>query len=298
LTETGTPEEQAPVRQECYRHPGRETGVRCTRCDRPICPDCMNDASVGFQCPECVKEGRKSVRAVRTAVGGRVSRDPGQLTRVIIGLNIVVFIASGAFFVGLSGPTSDVTIRFALVGHAFSQEFGRIGVATGEYYRLLTSAFLHGGLLHIALNMYILAMMGPVLERVLGRWRFLALYFASALGGSVASYVVNGASAFSVGASGAIYGLFGAYYVIARKMRLDTSGITTIILINLVFTFLVPIIDKWGHLGGLAVGGLIGVVFAYAGRPGRERDLLHAGAAAAAVLVLAVVAVVKTSLIV
>jgi len=138
----------------CYRHPDREAHIRCVRCERRICPECMIPASVGFQCPECVREGNKTVRQARTVFGGRVSSDPGWVTKVLIGVNVVAYV--------LQQTVSGFTSRYFDIG-AFPPPplDAQIGVASGEYYRLITSAFLHGSILHIALNMYALYLLGP-----------------------------------------------------------------------------------------------------------------------------------------
>lgn len=266
----------------CYRHTGRETYVRCTRCDRYICPDCMRSASVGFQCPECIAAGAKTVRSARTTFGGRVSADTSRVSMVLIGINVVVFLF------GFGVP--DLSERFGNLALARSFTGELVGVGAGQYYRLVTAAFLHAGLFHILFNMFALAQLGPVLERALGRWRFLSLYLLSALGGSIAGYLFSSPNQLGVGASGAIYGLFGAYYVIVRKMGGETGAIVGLLVINLVITFAVPIIDKRAHLGGLATGVLIAAAFAYIPR-GPRQARLHAAACVvvAAVLVLAVV---------
>jgi membrane associated rhomboid family serine protease len=243
----------------------------------------MRSASVGFQCPECVAEGAKTVRTPRTALGGRVSMDTSRVTLTLIGLNVAVFV--------LSLGVRNLDLRFgnlALGGDPFTGQV--IGVAKGQYYRLLTSAFLHAGVLHILFNMFALAQIGPVLEQALGRVRYLALYLLSALGGSVAAFLLAPPNQPSVGASGAIFGLFGAYYVVVRRLGGETGPIVILLVVNLVITFSVPSIDWRAHLGGLVTGALIATVFAYAPR-GPRQSTLHAAAcvAVAAALVIAVV---------
>jgi membrane associated rhomboid family serine protease len=305
LTETGAPEEKAPVTPECYRHAGRETRIRCTRCDRPICPDCMNDAAVGFQCPECVKEGQKTVRQARTVFGGRISTDPGQVTRVLIGLNVGVFaltLFGGGGGDVLGGGLTPLHVRFAnlAVGSCVEGMSGcttgqSIGVAGGEYYRLVTSMFLHYGAFHLLMNMYALLMVGDAVERALGRWRYVTLYLIAGLGGSAASYAF-GPNNFSAGASGAVFGLFGAYFVIQKRLRLDTSQMATLIGLNIIIGFLLRgYIDWRAHIGGLVAGAALTALFAYVGRRGRERDILHAAGAAVVLAIIAVVVVLRTA---
>jgi membrane associated rhomboid family serine protease len=251
----------------CYRHPDRPTGVRCVRCDRPICPDCMRPASVGFQCPECVNEGRRTVRQARTVYGGRARRgaEASLVTRILIGVNVAVFIAttaSGANVLNGSG-NSALFDKFALIPPA---------VAHGEWWRLFTAAFLHFGIFHIGFNMYALWIFGPPLEAMLGRVRFVALYVLAGLGGSVLSVALGPLNETAAGASGAIFGLFAALYVVARHLNLNTQGIAITIVANLVFTFAVSNIDWRGHVGGLLVGAGVAALLAYAPRgPNRER---------------------------
>lgn len=263
----------------CYRHPDRETYVRCTRCDRPICPDCMNTAAVGFQCPECVREGNKTVRQARTTFGGRVGRNEGHVTKTIIGINVVAFVVQ---------LVSDrFTIDYAMFTPAV--------VFNDEYYRMVTSAFLHDPnfLLHIAFNMYALVAFGSQVERLLGGARFLALYLVAALGGSVATLLFASPATLSIGASGAVFGLFGAYFVMAHRLRADTSQIVVLIVINLAIGFAARgYINNWAHIGGLVVGAA--VAFAYTRAPrGPRQALVQFGAAAAIAALLAVAAVVR-----
>ena len=273
------------MRPVCYRHPDRETWIRCVRCERPICPDCMRSAAVGFQCPECVAAGARTVREPRTSFGGRVTGDTSRVSLTLVGINVVVHL------LGLLALQGELSSRFGnLAGPVFVGGGEAIGVAAGEYYRLLTAAFLHGGVFHLAMNMFALAQLGPVLEQNLGRTRFLALYLLSALGGSVLSFLLSTPFQLGVGASGAIFGLFGAYYVVVRRLGGETRSIAVLLVVNLVLTFLVPLIDWRAHLGGLLTGTVIAAALAYAPRgPQRTRWQLLAGAAVAVVLVAAVV---------
>lgn len=263
----------------CYRHPGRETGVRCTRCERPICPDCMVAASVGFQCPECVREGRRTIRPTKTMYGGRARGNRSEVTKALIGVNLAIFlvtISSGANVITGSG-TSDIYRRFALIPPA---------VASGEWYRLISSMFLHYGLPHVAVNMFALWIIGNVLEGMLGRLRYLVLYFAAGIGGSIFSFALGPVFAESAGASGAIFGLFGAFFIILRRRNLETGGIVAMIALNLIFSFSFPNIDWRGHVGGLIAGGVIGYVLA-AAPTGPHRDRFQAAGAGAIAVVLA-----------
>ena len=245
----------------------------------------MRDAAVGFHCPECVREGSKSVREARTAFGGRLGAG-GQVTYVLLGLNVVVFLLD----LVLRGQR-DLVVDFGNLGLALGPD-GPIGAGAGEYYRLLTAAFLHANVLHLVLNMGALMMLGPAIEEQLGRVRFLALYLLSALGGSVASLRFSDPGQLGVGASGAIFGLFCAQYLIARRLGGDTAGILGIVAVNLVIGFVIPVIDWRAHLGGLVVGGLVTAVYAMAPR-GRERSVVQAAGCVLVLLLLVALVVLR-----
>ena len=279
------PPGQAPASDAavCYRHPGREAHIRCVRCERRICPDCMIPASVGFQCPECVREGNKDVRRATTVFGGRVTDNPGYVSKVLIGINVVAFVLQLAVgktvehhFWLIGGPATDPVIQET------------VGVADGEFWRLLTAAFLHGGIVHLALNMYAIYLFGPPLEAALGRLRFIVLYLVSALGGSALSYAFAHPTTPSLGASGAVFGLLGAYLVVGRRLNKDTTSVMVLLALNFAYGFLVPRIDWRAHLGGLIAGALCAAAFAYA--PASRRTAIQVGGVAAViVLALAVV---------
>jgi membrane associated rhomboid family serine protease len=234
----------------CYRHPDRLTGVRCVRCDRPICPECQRPASVGFQCPDDVKAGAASVRQGRTVVGAPVGSQTPYITWALIALNVVVYLLTG---LGPGGSLIDNT------GTALFQDWELVPNVVGfqhDYVRLVTAAFLHLGPLHIFLNMFALFTIGPPLERVMGWWRYLAVYLLAALGGSVAILLLGDVRQPVVGASGAIFGLFAAALVLSRLVGFNTRALVITIGINFVFTFSVPGISKLGHIGGFVLGGL------------------------------------------
>lgn len=275
----GPPAGQVPASDPavCYRHPDREAHIRCVRCERRICPDCMIPASVGFQCPECVRAGNKNVRRATTVFGGRVSDDPGWVSKLLIGMNVVFYVLQVAV-----GPTVEHHL-WLIGGPAFDPAIQQVvGVADGEYYRLLTAAFLHGSVIHLALNMYALYLFGPPLEAAFGRIRFAAVYFVSALGGSAASYAVSGPGQPSLGASGAIFGLLGAYLVVSKKLQRDTTMVLVLLLINFIYGFIVPRIDWRAHLGGLIAGSLCAAAIAYA--PEKRRTAWQVGGITATAL--------------
>lgn len=297
----------------CYRHPSRETYVRCARCDRPICPDCMRTASVGHQCPECVAEGRRTQRPARTAFGGSAAGREGYVTKVLIGLNILVTLLgvamgglSSLFEGGLFSNAGPIQGIGGVIAHAVTvTEQGRVisgdfpslgdvypGVVGGGYYRLITAMFIHYGLLHLGLNMWALWVLGRNLEAVLGPLRFLGLYLLAGLGGNVASYLISPDS-LAAGASTAIFGLFAAFFIILRKLGRDTSAIIGILVVNLVLTFSVSGISIAGHLGGMIVGAIVGAVLAYA--PRAHRTLVQAGGSAAVFVVLLALTLLQTA---
>ena len=243
----------------------------------------MRSASVGHHCPTCVAEGAATVRQPRTTLGGRVAADTSRVSMTIVAVNVVVFV------LGLAMGERELQGRFGNIAGAP----GAFGVADGEHYRLLTSAFLHGGVFHILMNMFALAQLGPVLEGALGRLRFTALYVLSALGGSVLSYLLSDPLQLGVGASGAIFGLFGAYYVVVRRLGGETRSIVTLLVINLVITFTIPIIDWRAHLGGLVTGAVVAAAFAYVPR-GPSRGRLQAVACLAVAVLLAAAVVART----
>jgi membrane associated rhomboid family serine protease len=296
------------------------TYLRCSRCDRPICPSCTNDAAVGQHCPECVAAGRRTQRSVRTAFGGTLAGRHGHVTKTLIGLNVavalLVFVVGGTQAVaggawgGLLGGITPVhlwggvqtgpDVYLELVGN--QRLIGCCGgIAEGEYYRLLTSMFLHYGVFHLLLNMWALWVVGGALEPLLGRSRFLALYLLSGLGGGVATYLFAAretiagfqVSPVSAGASGAVFGLFAAFYILMRRLGRDTSTITMILVINLILTFVVSGISIWGHLGGLVTGGVLAVGLAYA--PRRHHTAVQAGTVAAVAVLLTVATLARTA---
>ncbi|HYH73624.1 MAG TPA: rhomboid family intramembrane serine protease [Nocardioides sp.] len=255
------PDAVAPV-PVCPRHPDRESYVRCQRCMRPTCPQCQRPAAVGIQCVDCVAEGAKTVRQARTVFGGSVTDGRPVATMTLIGICVVVYLAQSVV-AGL-----DEQIAFVPV------------LAQSEPWRFLTSAFAHGGITHIAFNMYALWVMGTYLEPMLGRARFVAIYLLSALGGSVmyllfatpptVSEIAAGDYGLwwtpAVGASGAVFGLFGAFLVLQRRLGRSAAGMYVIIGINAVIGFVLPNIAWQAHLGGLLTGAAAAAAIAYTGR--------------------------------
>ncbi|WP_442544228.1 rhomboid family intramembrane serine protease [Arthrobacter sp. KN11-1C] len=266
----------------CPRHPDRPSYVRCQRCGRPACPECQRAAAVGFQCVDCVNEMKRSTPAVRSAYGGAVATGRPLVTYVLIGLCALVYVLQWV----IPGDVVENQLFFAS-GYATPQS------GAFEPWRMLTSAFVHsqGFVLHIVLNMYMLWIIGQVLEPVLGRIRFLAVYVLSAIGGSVGFLLLTPVPGSAVeGASGAIFGLFGALLVIQSRRGGDTRQLWILIVINGVIGFVVPGIAWQAHLGGLITGGLCAAAIAFAPRGPRQALLQTAGMAlVAGILVLATV---------
>ena len=246
--------------QRCYRHADREAYISCQRCDRLICPECMRDASVGFQCPECVAEGAKSVRQPRTIAGGAVPARDGAVSMTILGLNVVAFVLQLA----TEGTNNSIFQLGAMQGFA---------VADGEYWRLLTAAFLHAGFLHIAFNMYALYLFGPFVERALGTERYIGAYLTMAIASSVFVYWLTAPGVVTIGASGAVFGLFGLALVLLIRAGRDVRTLLVLLAINAVIS-LQGNISWQGHLGGFVTGVLIGAAIAYAPRQRRSQALL------------------------
>ncbi|MEO7587686.1 MAG: rhomboid family intramembrane serine protease [Arachnia sp.] len=255
----------------CYRHPGVPTRILCQRCNRPIGPECMNDSAVGFQCPECVSQGVRETRQAELPYGGTRSQDPRRTTFALIGINVAVWVAvlltGGAFGkvfnllaitpAGYCGPTADN--RIMLINEAQCATTGLPwvdGVASGAWWQVLTSAFTHAEVLHIAFNMFALWILGPQLERLLGRARFLALYLVSALAASAFVMLFSAPYVSTMGASGAIFGMLGAFLLVARKHGGNVRQILILLGANIAITVVGSGYISWqGHFGGL-IGGL------------------------------------------
>ncbi|MFD5099462.1 rhomboid family intramembrane serine protease [Streptomyces albidochromogenes] len=284
----------------CYRHPKYETYVSCTRCDRFICPDCMREAAVGHQCPECVRDGHRSVRRARTVFGGSVAGAAAPVvTYTLIALNVLAYLSE------LARP--DIVPRFGMLGWGvLGPETGVhsgpavAGVAEGEWYRLFTGAFLHQsptggtfGIMHIMMNMFCLWNIGRTVEEQLGRARYAGLYLLSALGGSVLVYLIAPHS-IVVGASGAIFGVSASYYVICRRLGHDMRAVNRFLAGLMIWMVVSALITSWQtHLGGLLTGGLVSLALVYA--PRKNRTAIQVVAAAAVLVLLIVLVLMKTS---
>ncbi|MBQ0827631.1 rhomboid family intramembrane serine protease [Streptomyces tagetis] len=274
----------------CYRHPDRETGIRCTRCERPICPECMVDAAVGFHCPECVR-GRSGsgshfeASRPRTLAGGTIAADPRLITKILIGINVAVFLAIQVH--------ESLVADLVLIGRWPPAPFTATeGVAGGQWYRLVTSMFAHQEIWHIAFNMLSLWWLGGPLEAALGRARYLTLYLVSGLAGSALTYLLASPVQPSLGASGAVFGLFGATAMLLRRLNADMRPIMVLLAINLIFTFTVGNIAWQAHIGGLAAGVVIGYGMLHA--PRERRALVQYGVCGLVLVAVLVLTLVRT----
>lgn len=275
---------QPPVRvPTCYRHPDRETYIVCQRCGRPICPDCMREAAVGFQCPDCVAAGAKETRTGRAAYGGVRSSNPAMTSLVLICINAGVWA-----LIMLTGAAKSVWVdRFGLLplgrctqGAYYFPDAGEqvcdlaghtwvSGVADGAWWQLVTSEFTHVQVMHIGFNMLALWFLGPALEAAVGRARFLAIYLGSGLVASTFVYWLADPHSLTLGASGAIFGLMGALLVIALKVHGNFQNVLFWIVLNFAITAISPEISWQGHLGGFLGGVAIAAMLVYAPRERR-----------------------------
>jgi membrane associated rhomboid family serine protease len=262
----------------CVRHPDRATGLSCTRCGRPACPECLREASVGYQCVDCAGRDRPDIRRPAARAGRPL------VVWTLILLNVAVY-AWTALQAGSINDNTDSALFDAW-------QLAPIQVGDGDWWRLLTAGFLHIGLLHIASNMFALWVLGRDLEHVLGRGRFLALYMISLIGGSTAVMIFNVPNQPVAGASGAVFGLMGALLVVLLRTRQPVGQVVALIAVNIVISQLVPGISLTAHLGGLVVGALCAAVLAYT--PSRNRTAVQSTALAALTVALLAICMVTT----
>lgn len=252
----------------CYRHPDRETGVTCSECGRPICPDCMVFAPVGIRCPDHAGQAQGGQRAAQQVRRPSLAGTGVLVTKALIAANVLIYFVNLAQGASLTENSGELFFDWALIGQATVLPSGElIGVAEGEWWRLITSAFLHGSILHLGFNMLMLYWIGGPIEEAIGRARFLILYLVSGLAGAAGALLFTDATSITVGASGAIFGLLGAALVFESQRHFVLGGSAlSIIVVNLVLTFAVPNISIGGHVGGLAGGALGGLALSRFGR--------------------------------
>ena len=267
----------------CYRHPNRETYVSCSECDRPICEDCMTFAPVGIRCPDHSGQPQGAARVTQGMRRASFEGTGALVTKVLVGINAAVFLLELAAGGQLNGTGNRIYAEGVLYGPI---------VAQGDWWRLFTAMFLHYGPLHLGMNMLALWWFGAAVETVLGRGRYLLLYLVSGLAGSAGALLLS-PEALTVGASGAIFGILGAAFVLERQRTYVLGGgAVSIIALNLAFTLFIPNISIGGHLGGLA-GGALGILalsrfgrgHAVYGRPGLVGLLSLAAIGLASILV-------------
>ncbi|MFD2471492.1 rhomboid family intramembrane serine protease [Amycolatopsis silviterrae] len=268
------PNPSAPSLPGCWWHPNRPTGLSCARCGRPACPDCLREAPVGFQCTDCVQTGaqqqkqqqrqyRNAGLGSRTIAGARLSNSY-VVTATLIAVNVVLFLITA---IQAQSLFNNGAARLEILGELWTYP----ALGGGEWWRIFTSGFLHYGPIHIAANAFSLWMMGRALEQVFGRSRFLALYFVSMFGASTAVLLFDEPNRPSAGASGAIFGLLGAYAVIVLKLRLNPTALLINLVINAYVTFTIPQISILAHVGGLVTGALVAAAILYAPERNRVR---------------------------
>lgn len=297
-----------PTTEYCYRHPAVATGIHCTRCDRPICTDCMVQAPVGYHCPACVDEARKEFRkgpGRRMAIADAKATSVTVMILVAIAGMYLVEVAVGGLASFFQGPTPNELVKLGGSVAVWPTSSGVVGIAQGQYWRLFTSMFLHAGLLHLGFNAYALWLFGPVMEREFGRIRFTLLYLLTGLFGGAVSYafvtfVARGGNVLippvAVGASGAIVGIFGAYVAFNWRHRHTQEAAARLrqafILIAINFALNVyasGTIDWRAHAGGLVSGLFIGFAAEGFGRFRSERATFAVACVAVAVATVGIV---------
>ena len=247
----------------CYRHPDRETYVSCSECGRGICPDCMTYGPVGIRCPDHATTGGKVAAPRRTArsASRRLDLYGPFVTITLIGINVGVYLVQLLMGSGLNANRGWIYEHGVLVSSAVDSSGHAVGVAEGDWWRLLTASFLHYGIIHLGLNMLVLWFIGPALEEYFGHWRYLLVYVVSGLAGSAGALIWS-PNALTVGASGAIFGIMGAALVLeARRIWVFGGQAMGLVVINLAISFLIPGISIGGHIGGLIGGGLCALAF-------------------------------------
>lgn len=281
--------EPTPPQSRCVRHPERPTGLACSRCGRPACPECLQPAAVGQHCVDCVRAGNASVRRARTVAGAPTGAAYGRVTYILMGLNVLAFAVTALQSRSLLDNTANSSLfdAWALFPPA---------VATGDVERILGSGFLHIGPIHLLVNMFALYIIGRDVEAILGRARYVAVYAVSLLGGSASVMVLEAPISLTAGASGAIFGLLGAQAVILLKLKRSPTPVLVVIGLNIVISISIPGISLWGHVGGLVAGAAAtaGILFLpnnTRSSQGRMGWIAVAGVAALAVVVIAVRAV-------
>jgi len=274
----------------CYRHPNRETYVSCSECGRGICPDCMVFGPVGIRCPDHAKGAAAAPKQRAKVTARRLSAPVGLVTRILIGVNVGVYLLELATGAGINANSGWIYEHGVLIATAIDSSGHAIGVAQGDWWRLITAPFLHYGPVHLGLNMLVLWFIGPALEEYFGRWRYLLLYLVAGLAGSAGALILS-PNALTVGASGAIWGLMGAAVLLeARKIYVFGGQAMGLVVFNLIFTLLIPGISIGGHIAGGIGGAAAALAFTSLRRTPKLATLTVAaiGAVSVAVALLSV----------
>lgn len=272
----------------CVRHPDRPTGVRCARCERPSCPECLREASVGYQCVDCVSRGARTTDPGRTVLGVPADKraDKPLVVPALIVINTAAFLATAV----QAGSLMDNAASPLFQGLSLYPP----AVASGEWWRLVTTGFLHFGPLHLLFNMWAMWVLGRDLELALGRGRFLTVYLVSLLGGSAAAFLLSGLRSDTAGASGAVFGMMGGLAVVLLRLRQSPRPVLTLIAVNVALSILIPGISLVGHIGGMLTGAAVTAVIVYAPRE-RQTSWQVGGVAAVVVLLLVIMAARATA---
>jgi membrane associated rhomboid family serine protease len=272
----------SPQLPGCVRHPDRPTGLRCVRCERPACPECLREASVGYQCVDCVNQGSRTQRRPTTVAGAQVNTKP-LVVLILVLLNVGYFVLNAVQAQSLTDNSNSVSFEMGVLWPPV--------VASGEWWRLFTSGFLHYGPIHLLMNMFALWIIGRDLEILLGRVRFLALYLVALFGGSTAVFMFSSVQSATAGASGAVFGLMGAMAVAVFRLKMPLGPALGIIAINIAFSFTIAQISWLGHLGGLVIGALVAVGMLYP--PPKVRTQIQVATVAGLMVALAVMVFVR-----
>ena len=279
-----------PPQSVCVRHPDRPTGLACSRCGRPACPQCLQPAAVGQHCVDCVRDGNKNVRTARTVAGAPMTRSAKTpLTFALIAINVVIFGITAA-------QSGDLMSNFRGSSLADAWALNSLLVADGDVWRLLSSGFIHIGPIHLLVNMFALYIIGRDVELVLGRSRYLAVYFLSLLGGSASVLLFENPLAATAGASGAVFGLLGAQAIILLRLKRSPTPVLIVIALNIFISISIPRISLWGHMGGLVAGaaataGLVFLPNRNGAQPRAGISLAWLSVAAVALIALGTIAV-------
>lgn len=269
------PVEQQPALPACVRHPDRPTGLRCSRCDRPACPECLRDASVGQQCVDCVSDGRRTARAPVTISGAPIARQSYVVPAMVV-VNVAVFVVTvvqAGSLTNLSG--SPLFVNWMLWPFA---------ARNGRWWELVTAGFLHVNPIHILFNMVALWVIGRDFERLMGPLRFTVVYLLGLFGGNVAVFVFGGVNTPEAGASGAVFALMGGLLVVVYRLKQNPSQVIGLIVVNLVISVVIQNISLLGHVGGLLTGAAVTAAIVYA--PAQRRTVWQAGAVVVLLVVL------------